>query len=188
MLDAEDKKYIKQEIQKHINIILSGISSGNTIVDNENIGQLFPGMPNITERPVMHPYGYASRSVNDVIQVTGKQGEHVGNRIILGHRDKNRPKDLAQGESVVYSNGGLKIYLRNNRIQITSENADNPAVLYRELLALLESILTHIINHTHTGNMGLETSTPLNFSDFESDIDQIPTIQSLKVFLETVTE
>lgn len=183
MLDAETKKYIQDEIKKMASVILAG-QSGNNTEQTESIANLYPGMNQITERPVNHPYGYASRSTPGTIQVTGRHGEHVGNRIVLGHRDKNKPKDLAVGESVIYSSGGFKIYLRNDKIQISSENAENPAVLFNELKELLSSILSNIQNHTHTGNQGIETSPPLNEADFGTNSSEIDNIQSEKIFLE----
>lgn len=183
MLDAETKRFIQDEIRRMTNIILSGQSGSNT-EQQEDIINLYPGMNTIEKRPVSHPYGYASRSTPGTIQVTGRQGEHVGNRIVLGHRDKNKPTDLGVGESVIYSSGGLKVYMRNDKIQITSENANNPAVLFDELKSLLESILSNIQNHTHTGNQGIETSPPLNAGDFSADSGNIDTIASGKVFLE----
>lgn len=183
MLDAETKRFIQQEIKRMANVILSG-QAGNNTEQVEDINNLYPGINPISNRPVSHPYGYTSRATPGTIQVNGRQGEHVGNRIVLGHRDKNKPKDLQVGESVIYSNGGLKIYMRNNKIQITSENSNNPAVLFNELKVLLESILDHTINHRHIGNAGFLTEVPFNLADFEKDKTEISTIASEKVFLE----
>lgn len=183
MIDPEVRKFLKDEIRRHLNIVLSGVSGANT-EEHETIGNLFPGMPDIEKRPVSHPYGYASRAKNGTIQVNARMGDHVGNRIVISHRDANRPKDLAEGESVIYSSGGLKVYLRNGKIQIGSETSSDPVVLYNELKTLMESILTHVMAHTHIGNMGFETSAPLNNADFTTDKNNIPTIASGKVFTE----
>lgn len=182
-MDAETRRYIDDTIRKQLNIILSGVSGSNT-VSQETISELFPGMPEIVNRPVSHPFGYASRATQGTVQVTARHGEHVGNRMIIGHRDSKRPDDLQEGESVIYSKGGLTVYLRNGEIQIGSKNSDNPVVLFNELSALLESILDHIIGHTHVDGVGAKTSPPIEIPDFEEDKANIETIQSKKVFTE----
>lgn len=183
MIDPDVRKFLRDEIRKHLNIILTGQSGANT-EEIESINNMFPGMPEIENRPVSHPYGYASRAKKGTTQVNARMGEHVGNRIVIGHRDGGRPKDLAEGESVIYSSGGLKVYMRNGKIQIGSSTSADPIVLYNELKTLMESILTHIMAHTHIGNMGFETSQPLNNTDFTADKGNIPTIASAKVFSE----
>ena len=183
-MDSETRTFIKKEIERQMNIILSALTGESVDVATEKIDQLFPGMPPTDGRPVMHPYGFASRALAGIVNVTARSGEHVGNRMILGHRDKDRPSDLEVGESVIYSNGGLKIYLRNGKIQIGSENSDNPAVLYNEIKILLELILDHVIAHTHIGNLGFLTGAPQNVADFETDKEKIDTIKSGKTFLE----
>lgn len=168
MMDSSALKFIREEIQRQINVILSG-SSGANDQFSEDISEMFPGMPTITKRPVMHPYGLASRAPSGTLQVVARQGEHFGNRLILGHRDANRPS-MSQGETVLYNQYGQQIYLENGKIHIGKKTSSNPTVLGNELKDLLTLILNHIMDHTHLGNLGYPTGKPLNKPDFQSDL------------------
>lgn len=117
-MDAELTRFIREEIKRQMDVILSGSSGENDKVVNEDISNMYPGMPTILSRPVMHPYGYVSRAPANTIQVTGKQGEHVGNRVVLGHRDGDRPTDLKQGESGMYSSEFYQVRVSNDKIRI----------------------------------------------------------------------
>ena len=183
-MDSETRKFIQKEIARSMNIILTATTGEVTEVDTEAIKDLFPGMGQTQPRPVMHPYGYASKALAGILNVSARSGDHVGNRIIIGHRDKDRPKDLEGGEAAVYSSGGLRIYVRNGKIQIGSGSSSDPAVLFNELKTLMESILDHIISHTHIGNLGAATGGPINKGEFETDKGKIDTIKSEKIFLE----
>lgn len=168
MMDPQTQKYIRDEIKRALNIILSGAAGSNDQF-SEDIDEMFPGMPTITKRPVMHPYGLSSRAPAKTLQVVARQGEHYGNRLILGHRDANRPS-LGSGETILYNQYGQTIYLENGKIHIGKKTSSNPTVLGNELKELLTLILNHIMDHTHLGDLGYPTGKPINKSDFASDL------------------
>lgn len=152
-----------------MNVLLNAVS-GETTQETEIVENLFSGMPNTGPRPVMHPYGYASRAPKGITNVVGRQGESYSNRFVLGHRDSNRPGDLNVGEVCLYSSDGTtvlkKIYVRSDTIQLGSSSAANNLVLGDLLNDFLSRLLDLIINHTHIGNLGYATSPPLNSADF----------------------
>lgn len=119
-----------------MNVILTGVA-GNASAQYEDVGQLFPSMPSITQRPVMHPYGMSSAAPDGTLQVVGQQGEHKGNRIVLGHRDADKPA-VKQGEVVLYDANGGKIQLRKSGMEITKNEVD--------LLEQLINLVTTIFN------------------------------------------
>lgn len=182
---------IRQEVRRYVNIILSG-DSGNNDQFSETINNLFPGMPSIKGRPVMHPYGLASRAPAETIQVIARQGDHFGNRVILGHRDKNRPS-LNQGDTKLYNESGQVIHLEGNTVKVgnegdgfkasisgkifvdndtgevhfLSENSEENLVLGQEIKTMLQDLFALIIAHTHnSGTPGFPTGTPLNSAAF----------------------
>lgn len=162
-MEADIRRFIREEIRRQVNIILSG-STSDTTEATETIDNLFPGMPSIPTRPVMHPYGYASRASKGTISVVGRQGEHVGNRLVLGHRDKNRPTDLSEGEVVVYSFGTYKLYFRNDRVSVGKGDEVETVVVGETLVEVLSSILDAIIVHTHAA----PGAPPTNAASFSS--------------------
>lgn len=194
MITPELRVFIRKEIEKYANVILSG-QTNNAQTHTEDINNLYPGMPIIQNRPKMEPYGFSSKATDGTIQVTARQGENFNNKMVLGHRDKNKPTDLATGESVHYSSGGSKAYARNDSydieaavsnikadlIKLGSEGASDPAVLFNELKTLLEQILDAIAQHTHGGMTIPPPDNAGDFTAFKADID---TIQSSKVTLE----
>ena len=161
MMDSSALKFIREEIQRQINVILSG-SSGANDQFSEDISEMFPGMPTINQRPVMHPYGLSSRAPSDTLQVVARQGEHFGNRIVLGHRDSKRPP-LNQGEVILYNQFGQQIYLESGKIHIGKKSTSNPAPVGNELLAMLTEFINDYKKHTHIGNLG--AATPLTADD-----------------------
>jgi phage gp45-like len=113
------QRFVREEIKRQLNVILSGQSDGTADVETESIASMFPGSPTIADRPVMHPYGFASRASRGTIQVVGKQGADPSNRLVLGHRDSQRPTDLDEGEAVLYSSAQWAVYARADGVQIT---------------------------------------------------------------------
>lgn len=164
-MDADQRKYIQKEIHRQLNVILYSTSGVNDH-ESETIDQMFPGMPSIEKRPVMHPFGFCSRAAQGIMSVICRVGDHFANRMVMGHRDPVRPNDLEEGESVIYSTGGLKVYMRNGKIQIGSSSSANPVVLGNELKQLLEDTLQLIADHTHIGNLGIQTTPPTNSANF----------------------
>lgn len=159
-MDAETIRFVREEIRRQLNIILPG-TAGKTSVSTETINDLYPGMPSIQERPIMHPYGLVSRAPQGTLNVTGRMGDHVGNRMVLGHRDKNRPS-LEEGEVILYNEFGQQIYLQDGEIHIGSKTAASPFVLGDVLNAFLKDLLTDIVAHTHAA----PGAPPTNAADF----------------------
>lgn len=145
MINAELTRYIRKEIERQMNVILSGVA-GNATEQTEDVQQLFPSMPTITQRPVMHPFGLSSAAPDNTLSVVAKQGEHIGNRIVLGHRDKNKPS-TAKGEVVLYDQFGRTIELREKGMLISNPNGTFAAKSNgQELMEILERLLITIIN------------------------------------------
>lgn len=174
MMDAEAVRFVRQEIERQLNVILTG-SAGATDQFKETISNQFPGMPDIPGRPVMHPYGLVSRAPQGTLSVTGRMGEHVGNRMVLGHRDKNRPS-LAEGEVMLYNEFGQQMYVKNGnvilnakKVSLGSAAAAEPFVLGNVFQAMMETVLEAIATHTHASNVpSAPTSPPLNAAVFEA--------------------
>lgn len=158
MMSPEDRKFIREEIARQVNIILSGQAGANT-VQTETIDNLFPSMPSIVNRPVMHPYGIVSRAPRGTLSVTARQGEHAGNRMVIGHRDKNRP-DVGSGEAALYNQFGQQIRLENGEIKIGSAAASKQAVLGPELKAFLTEFINAFISHTHVSSAPGAATSP----------------------------
>lgn len=178
-MDGETKRYIQQEIQRAMNIILSAQTGRVDSVESETINNLYPGMGQTQPRPVMHPFGFASKALADMINVSARSGHHEGNRLILGHRDSLRPDDIVDGEVCIYASDGnsvlRRIDMQNDKITVGSRAADEPFVLgqtwsdhytsfLEEIIDLLTEILTqldNVMNHTHI-TIGLPSTPPTN--------------------------
>jgi len=163
MIDSETKRFIMTEIQRHMNVIASG-SAGQNTSQTENINNLFPGMPPLENRPVMHPYGVVSRAPSDIISVTARQGTHPGAYLTLGHRDFNRPA-IEIGESAVYSLGKFQITLKNDKILIGKDGVFEEIVMGETLRQFLITFIDIFIAHQHQGNLGYPTTVPTNSVD-----------------------
>ena len=171
MMTPEMLRVVREEVRRQVNIILSGESS-NSKVMSEDIQNLYPGMPGIPGRPVLHPYGYASRAPKGTISVTARQGDHPGNRVVLGHRAADRPTDLNAGESAVYSFGGYEMRFQNDSIMLGKDGTWQTAVLGEALTGILQAIVSQYNSHFHTGNLGAPTTpptTPMQVTDLESN-------------------
>lgn len=167
MMDADTRRFIQNEIRRQINLITSGESGTNTI-ESEDIQNCYPGMATIEARPVMHPYGFVSRAAKGTIQVTAQQGDHPGNKMVLGHRDKDRP-DLEEGESKVYSLGQYQVHIKNDSIKFGKGTTFETAVVGETLAQLLSQMLDAIVAHKHTTTSpGTLTTPPDNASTFTS--------------------
>lgn len=166
-------KIIRQEIAKATNIILSGQAGSNT-EQIETIDNLFPGMPSVNDRPVMHPFGISSRAPAGTISVNGRMGDHPGNRVVLGHRDKGRPQ-IDSGEVMLYNSSGEQIYVKHGdiiftgpKVHIGSQSADEPFVLGLVFRQFADNLLQLLFDHAHiTGAPGGTTSAPINQLQFE---------------------
>jgi hypothetical protein len=161
-------------------VILSGVTDGNTN-QTESIGQLYPGMPTIENRPVVHPYGLVSRAPNGTIQCNARQGEHM-NWIVIGHRDSKRPQ-LAQGEVMLYNELGEKIYVSKGTVRTTtpkivdeagdvrigSESANENFVLGKVFKKFAQDLLQQLAAETHVSGLpGYPTSVPQNAAQYNA--------------------
>lgn len=167
MTDSDQIRFIRQEIEKQLNIILSGRTQSSAKF-TEGIANMYPGMDVITERPIMRPYGIISLAPDQTTQVTGRMGTHIANRLVLGHRDQNAPEPGAVGETIVYSMGGYEVKVANGQISLGKGGEFETMVVGDTLKEFLILLLNHIIAHTHIGNLGAPTSPPQNASDFTS--------------------
>jgi phage gp45-like len=181
MLDSESIRFIREEIKRQVNIILSGVTDG-TATHSEGIGQLFPGMPTIQDRPIMQPFGLSSQAPDGTIQVTARQGDHIGNRLVLGHRDKNKPS-VIKGEVKLYNAYGDVIYVSEGVIRTTtpkivdeaddirigSEAAEENFVLGQVFKTFAQQLLTQLAAETHVSGLpGYPTSVPQNAAKYNN--------------------
>lgn len=165
-ITPEIRRLIVEEIRKYANVVLSGQAGTNTNM-TETIDNLYPGMPGMVNRPVMHPYGLVSAAPAKTISVTARQGDHTGNRIILGHRDANRPA-VENGEVKLYNQFGQVIYLKNGSVHIGNAETQNPAVMGNEMKAFLLALLGWMKSHTHIITApGTESLVPFQVADLE---------------------
>lgn len=190
-MDGDQIRFIREEIKRQINIIINS-ETGTTTSQTEVIQNLFPGMPNTEARPVVHPYGLVSRATQGTISVTSKTGDHPGNRMVLGHRDKSRP-DLDEGEVMLYNSTGEQIYVKHGdiiftgpKVHIGSKDAKEPFVLGLVFQKFTDTMLQLIEQHTHiTSAPGALTSEPTNqlqFTQIRLDPIENSNILSDKIF------
>lgn len=164
-MDAEIQRYIKEQIKLQLNIILNGATGANDPM-NETINELFPGMPAINSRPVMHPFGFVSRATQGTINVVAKVGADIQNRMVLGHRDKARPTDIEEGEVIIYSVGDYRIKVSKTKLMV-GKGTDYEVFLVGETTqAFLAAFILETSKHQHLGNLGFQTSPPLDVANF----------------------
>lgn len=168
MNEAELKRWVRSEIARQVAAIQFG-SSLDADGQTETIESLYPGSPGIPKRPVMMPFGFASRAVAKVIQVVGKIGSDPSNRMVLGHRHGSRP-ELKNGESSVYSTDEtakvayqLKAMIDGIRV-VSPGGKEQPLLLGSDVITVLSKLLDLLIAHTH----GPPGTAPSNIADFQS--------------------
>lgn len=167
MIDPELRRLIEDIVKQQLNIILTAKTTSSK-VKTESISDLFPGMPTISDRPVMAPYGVASKPPMGTKSVVGQHGDFKGNRIVLGHRDEKRPTDLDDGEAMIYSLGKYKVKCFLDKIQIGKDGVYETVVAGETLVDFLTQFIDAFIAHTHIGNLGYPTS-PIN-ENFAAEI------------------
>lgn len=125
MMDADDIAFMRQEIKRQVQLVLFG-AAGKTAQNIEDIQEMVPGMATIPDRPVAHPYGFASRASQGTISCVIRCGDHAGNRMVFSHRDQFRPKDIEEGETAIYSSKFYQLRAGNKKIRMgfTSDNTD----------------------------------------------------------------
>ena len=122
MITSSEWAALRREIANQVmQVLLSGNTAATQVDDvpgTESIDNSPPGMPTIKGRPLAHPYGMVSRAPKGTAQVVARQGSHPGNRIVLLHRDKDRPSLGADGEVMLYDAFGNQIHLKDGEILI----------------------------------------------------------------------
>lgn len=146
-MDSETISFIRKEIARQLQIILPA-SAGANDQQTETISQMYPGMPDIVGRPVMHPYGIASRAPAGTQSLIAQLGEHMGNKMVIGHRDSNRPA-IGSGESVLYDAYGHLVYCSKTKMQFGSMSSDENMVLGKTFQAAFSAFLGAFLGHTH---------------------------------------
>lgn len=168
-MSADEIRWIRQEIATQLNIILSAQAGDNAAVQTEDIENLLQNNPTIPKRPVMHPYGYASRAPRGVFSIVAKMGEGPSNRFVLGHRDGDRPTDLQLGETRVYSLAGYTVRWNDSGVFLShGDSTPEPMVLGTAANEFLGMLLDLIANHTHAGQ-GAPPSNTLQFTQAKAD-------------------
>ncbi len=161
MSQSDILRLIRTEITKTMNVILPGAAGENATVVAEDIKSMYPGMPTQTQRPVAHPYGFVSRAPADCIQVVGRNGHDPSNRLVLGHRDGDRPVDLESGEAVLYSLAGYQVRAGAAGVTVIGPDGGTQSLVQGDLLAaLLIEVLNLLASHTHAGNGAPPTEGP----------------------------
>lgn len=157
-MDHEIMRYVKKEISRQLNILLMAETVGADQF-TESIAKLYPGMPTITERPLIQPFGLASKAPNGTQSLVARLGDHPGNRSVIGHRDANKP-DVDVGESVVYSMGGYRVWIENDRVSV-GKGIETQTVVCGDLLTeFLGDLLSLLAQHTHAGPGAPPTQAP----------------------------
>jgi hypothetical protein len=156
-LDPEILRAIRREIRTHMFLIGHAVNrAGGETPEDQALAQNYPGGPEMTPRPVAHPYGFCSVAPAATLAVTARIGEHPGATLTLAHRDARRATmPLAEGDATLYDAAGQAVgCVDGNRTVLGSLTADNPVVLGTELKELLTEIVDAIIQ----GDLVLITS------------------------------
>lgn len=179
MIDPEIVAFVRAEIARAANVILVG-RSANATTQKEDIQELFTAMATIEKSPVMHPYGFVSRAKKSTTSVVARQGDHIGNRVVLGHRDDDRPAIEAEGEVMLYNANGDQVYLKSGKVIVTSdevhltkENPSDAMALASVVNSNFDAIVAYLGNVTAGGNTLVPPPLPANL--------QISDVASTKV-------
>jgi hypothetical protein len=169
-VDPDLRRFIRKEIERQIMVLLTGVS-GNDDPEKwtEDIEQIYPGADTLEGRPVMHPFGFVSRTPRGTLQVVGRQGEHPSNRIVIGHRDMNRPTDLDAGTSKLYSEQGYQLYAGSDGVYVGKDAADNPLALGVPLNDFLGQLLDLLIAHVHP-SPGAPSDKSADFTQLKANV------------------
>lgn len=198
MISPELQRLLRVEILRHLNVILSGQSGANDDTQNETVSNVYPGMPQIQKRPVMHPYGFVSRATSNTISVTARQGADPQNRFTIGHRDALRPTDLKQGESAIYSSDGKNVLswvkvrqddigfstgkglgvngkmTKDGKLEINNATGELVTIV-SEILAVLQKLLVDVQTGTVQTILG---PNPLVMPEFAEHVVELTTQQT----------
>jgi hypothetical protein len=148
--------------------------------ENAPILNIVPGAGATDPRPVVHPWGYVSIAPPGTLAVVGRVGEHIGNRITLGHRDPARTKvGVKPGETALYDAFGNAVYLGLTGVRVGSTSADEPLVLgnvLKDFLTQLTTALKTIPLGITTGPGSLIAPNPAFVAQIETLVAQFLTV------------
>ncbi len=178
MNESELKKWVRDEIQRQL-VVIQNASAGGSDGQKETIDNLYPGSPSIPERPLMHPFGFVSRATKKVISIVARIGQDPSNRMVLGHRDSNRPANLEEGESAIYSSAGYQIRAMIDGIRLVKGDTRHALLLGDDVITVLASLLDLIIAHTH-GPPGTPPSNAVDFTNLKVENLASTTLLSTK--------
>ncbi len=195
MNESEILTLVRREIAKQLNIVLTG-KTANATSDcaQEDIGEMYPGMPTIQTRPVMHPYGFASRAPDNTISVVAMQGAQKQNRVVLGHRAGDRPKldnagdvvlydatgkhtvklsknggvEISTGDKVTFSDGIGTFTMTNGTFKFQGASAE----LMAQIVALLQDLLSAMVMTA----LGPQPFLPVTITALTQVLTQVETI------------
>jgi len=117
-MDDHDWAMVRREIALMASIIMHGQTAATQSGDQagtEDTDKCPPGAPTIEGRGVMHPYGFASRAAKNTVSVVARVGAHPANKLIIGHRDKNRPALANEGDVALYDMHGNVLMLKDEK-------------------------------------------------------------------------
>lgn len=178
MTDPDLIRFIHLEIKKQANVLLTA-KAGKNDKDTESITNMYAGMVNQSDRPIMMPYGLVSRAMPGTDSLVARLGDHPANRYTLGHLDKTRP-DVTVGNTTLYNAFGAKLVLDLIKVKIGSEDADEPLILGNVMLDFLGQLLDAIVALTVVSSApGLPSSPPINLAQFELLKVQFVTLKTL---------
>lgn len=166
MIDAELRRFIEKEIKRQVQVVLTGATESNAAL-TESIASAYPGMATVPSRPLVLPYGLASRAPEGTISCVLRQGDHPGALLTVGHRDAKRPS-VEVGESSLYSKDGYEVRVKNGQIQVGKNGVFETVVVGDTLKTLLSALIDAIVQHTHLGNLGYPTGAPQNAAVFSN--------------------
>jgi len=166
MSESEMIRFIRQVIREEfapiaMAQIISNADQMRTTFQRTSSDSQFPNARNI------QPFGFSSRAPvgTDALSVPiGNNPTHVN---VVGHFDANRPA-VSDGEVMIYNEFGQQVYLKDGSVHLGISTAAHPVPLGDVLKTALDNLLIAILAHTHVGNIGYPTGTPINAADFES--------------------
>lgn len=180
-LTPEDIKFIRQLMDQRLNLILPGVSQ-NATGRREDVANRYPGLPVITDRPVMSPWGFVSRAPAGTPQVTARMGAHPANVMVLGHMDL-QPPAIGAGETAFYSTGvvfkllkdklqliqqqsGFSVEATSSAVTAGKNDTQETLVAGETLVELLGLVIDWMVAHTHiTTAPGASTTAAPTASD-----------------------
>jgi hypothetical protein len=132
-IEGREWQQIRREIKNMAQSMFYGFTDSTQPDDKvglESIQSLVPGMPTITKRPVMHPFGLYSRAVPGTMDVVAMQNGDPAALLILGHRDTKRPKLDDDGDVILYDGTGKHtIKLSKSKGVEIAAGSDDPVAI-----------------------------------------------------------